>query len=71
MKMKNTFGFALALAGVIAASVAMSMFGQDPSPSGGMYIYSGILRSIDLQARTITVEASSLDSWTQDPVTTP
>ena len=60
MKMKNTLGFVLALAGVIAASVAIGTFGQSPAPSGGMYIYSGSLRSIDLQARTVTVEASEV-----------
>jgi len=48
------------LAGVIAASVAIGTFGQSPAPSGGMYIYSGSLRSIDLQARTVTVEASAV-----------
>ncbi|HXI84305.1 MAG TPA: DUF5666 domain-containing protein [Verrucomicrobiae bacterium] len=58
--MKKLLGFAIAVAGVIAASVAVSGFGQDPAPSGKLFIYSGILRSMDRQARTITVEASAV-----------
>jgi hypothetical protein len=60
MKIKNTLGFALALAGVIAMGAVLGTFGQAPAPSGTMYIYSGILRSIDLQARTIIVEGSAV-----------
>ena len=58
--MKRVLGLAVAVAGVIAASVAFSTFGQDPVPSGKLFIYSGILRSMDRQARTITVEASAI-----------
>ena len=58
--MKNTLGFALAVAGLIAANLAIGTFGQDPPQPAKMYIYSGTLRSMDQQARTITVEASSL-----------
>lgn len=61
MKMKNTLGSALALAGVIAAGAVLGTFSQDQSPSGKLYIYSGILRSVDLQARTISVEASAVN----------
>ena len=56
--MKKVLG--LALAGLIGASLVFAVFGQDPAPSGKMYIYSGILRSIDLQARTIAVEGASV-----------
>lgn len=57
--MKQFLGLVVAVAGVIAASVAFTTFGQDPAPSGKLFIYSGILRSMDRQARTITVEASA------------
>src|ERR1700722_5370718 len=58
--MKNTLGFALAVAGLIAANLAIGTFGQDPPQPPKMYRYSGPLRSMNQQARTITVEASSL-----------
>jgi hypothetical protein len=58
--MKNLLGLAVVVAGVIATSVTLSMFGQDPAPSGKLFIYSGILRSMDRQARTIIVEASAI-----------
>ena len=58
--MKRLLGLAAVVAGVIAASVAFSALGQDPVPSGKVFIYSGILRSMDRQARTITVEASAV-----------
>jgi hypothetical protein len=58
--MKSALGFALAVAAVIAATVAIGTFGQDPGQPGKMYIYSGVLRSKDNQARTITVEASAI-----------
>src|SRR5260221_9231959 len=54
--MKKLLGLAVA----IAVSATLSGFGQDPAPSGKLFIYSGILRSMDRQARTITVEDSAL-----------
>jgi hypothetical protein len=45
------------MAGIIAISGIWGVFGQD---SAKLYIYSGTLRSLDLQARTIIVEGSSL-----------
>ncbi len=47
------------LAGMIAAGVIFSASGQDPAPSGKLFIFSGVLRSMDKQARTVTVEASA------------
>ena len=58
--MKRLSGLVVAMAGVIIASVAFSAFGQDPAPSGKIFIYSGVLRSMDRQARTITVEDSAV-----------
>jgi hypothetical protein len=55
--MKKALGFALAIAGLLAVSGIFGVFGQD---AGKLYIYSGTLRSIDLQARTIIVEGSSI-----------
>jgi len=58
--MKKLSGLVVAMAGVLAISAAFSGFGQDPAPSGKIFIYSGTLRSIDRQARTIIVEASAV-----------
>lgn len=58
--MKNTLGFALVVAGVIAANMVIGTFGQEPPQPGKLYIYSGTLRSMDKQARTITVESSAI-----------
>jgi hypothetical protein len=60
VSIKKLLGFSLAVAGVIAASAVLGVFGQEPAQPGTPYIYSGILRSMDRQARTITVEASAI-----------
>jgi hypothetical protein len=58
--MKRILGLAGVLAGMIVAVAAFSTFGQAPAPSGKLFIYSGILRSMDREARTITVDASAV-----------
>ncbi len=58
--MKNLCGLAVVVVGVIVASMTFGTFGQEPAPSGNLFIYSGTLRSMDRQARTIIVEASAV-----------
>ena len=58
--MKRLSGLVVAMAGVITAGMIFSAFGQDPAPAAKIFIYSGILRSMDRQARTITVESSAV-----------
>ena|SRR5258708_6432712 len=58
--MKRILGLTAATAAMIAAILSFSTFGQDPVPSGKLFIYSGILRSMDRQGRTIIVDASAV-----------
>jgi hypothetical protein len=58
--MKRILGLTAAMTGMIAAALTFSTFGQDPVPSGKLFIYSGTLRSMDRQARTIIVDASAV-----------
>jgi hypothetical protein len=59
--MKHGITLALVAIGVVAA---WTVLGQTDAPPAAvkLYIYSGTLQSIDLQARTISVQGSSSDS---------
>jgi len=46
--------------GISIAGATLNFFGQEPSPPATLYVYSGTLRSIDLQARAIIVDGSAV-----------
>jgi hypothetical protein len=46
--------------GISIAGATFNFFGQEPSQLATLYVYSGTLRSIDLQARTIIVDGSAV-----------
>ena len=58
--MKTVFRLAILVAGISIAGATFNFFGQEPSPPSTLYVYSGTLRSIDLQARTIIVDGSAV-----------
>ena len=58
--MKTILRLAILMVGISIASAAFNSLGQEPSQPAKLYIYSGILRSIDLHARTITVDDSAV-----------
>ncbi len=58
--MKTALRLAMLVAGISIAGATFSFFGQEPSQTGTLYVYSGTLRSIDLQARTIIVDGSAV-----------
>jgi hypothetical protein len=60
--MKRGITFVLVAIGVVAAGWTLSALADDPPPPAKLYIYSGTIQSIDLQARTITVQASAADN---------
>jgi len=49
-----------ALFTVAALTVVYRATAEDPAPTPGMLVYSGILRAIDLQGRTVIVDGSAL-----------
>jgi hypothetical protein len=52
-----------AICGLVAIATivfTIQVTADNPPPAPGMIIYSGILRSIDLQGRTIVVDGSAL-----------
>jgi hypothetical protein len=59
--MKHGITLALMIIGVVAARTILAQTDEPPSVAK-LYIYSGTLQSIDLQARTIAVQASASDS---------
>lgn len=58
--MKTGLRLAILVVGISIAGAIFNSFGQEPSQPAKLYVYSGILRSIDLQARTITVDDSAV-----------
>jgi hypothetical protein len=62
--MKPGIMVSILTAGVLATFFALRISADEPSPPVTLYIYSGILRSIDLQARTIMVQGSPSASQT-------
>jgi len=58
--MRKVFGFAAVATSLIAACLVLNALGQAPPQPAKLYVYSGVLRSIDKQARTIMVEGSAI-----------
>jgi hypothetical protein len=58
--MKTAFRLAILVVGISIAGATFNFFGQEPSQTRTLYVYSGTLRSIDLQARTIIVDGSAV-----------
>jgi Cu/Ag efflux protein CusF len=61
MRRKITFTM-WALLAIVAVALTIRVTAEEPAPapSGQMFIYSGILRSMDLHARTITVGGTAV-----------
>jgi hypothetical protein len=45
---------------IATISLALRVTADNPPPTPGMPIYSGVLRALDLQARTIVVDGSAV-----------
>lgn len=60
--MKRGIAIVLVVIGIVTMGGTMLAFANDPAPPAKLFIYSGTIRLIDLQARTITVNASAADS---------
>jgi hypothetical protein len=58
--MKTVLRLAMLVVGISIAGATFNFFGQEPSPPATLHVYSGSLRSIDLQARTIIVNGSAV-----------
>jgi hypothetical protein len=59
--MKTNMRFAMcAVLAVATITLAFRAIADDPAPTPGMIIYSGVLRSIDLKARTVIVDGSAI-----------
>jgi hypothetical protein len=58
--MKTILRLATLMVGISIAGATFNSLGQDPSQQFKLYVYSGTLRSIDLQARTIIVDGSAV-----------
>jgi Cu/Ag efflux protein CusF len=58
--MKSRLALISVVAGLIAATAAVCAPAQEPNPPAKISVYSGILQSIDKQARVIAVEHTSL-----------
>jgi hypothetical protein len=59
--MKRNAVFAICgVVAVVIAVLAIRATADEPAPAGQILIYSGILRGVDLQARTITVDGSAV-----------
>jgi hypothetical protein len=63
--MKRKFTYAMyAMLAIVTVALAIRIFADEPAPAptpaptGQLFIYSGILRSVDLHARTIIVDGS-------------
>jgi len=59
MRRNITFTMCAMLA-IVAAVLAVRAPADEPAPTGQMYVYSGILRGLDLQARTVTVDGAAI-----------
>jgi hypothetical protein len=49
-----------AMVAIVTAALSIRIVAEEPAPTSQIYIYSGILRSVDLQARTIIVDGSAV-----------
>jgi hypothetical protein len=49
-----------AFVAIATITLAIRVTADNPPPTPGMIIYSGVLRSIDLQGRTVVVDGSAL-----------
>ena len=58
--MKTVLRLVILVVGVSVAGATFNFFGQQPSRPTTPYVYSGTLRSIDLQATTIIVDDSAV-----------
>ena len=58
--MKSSIAITAVVMGLIAATAAIRAPAQEPNPPVRIHVYSGILQSIDKQARLIVVEHSSV-----------
>jgi hypothetical protein len=58
--MKTILRLVILVMGISIAGATFNFFGQEPSQPATLYVYSGTLRSIDLQARTIIVDGSTV-----------
>jgi hypothetical protein len=58
--MKTTLRLVILVMGISIIGATSNFFGQEPSPTVTLYVYSGALGSIDLQARTIIVDGSAV-----------
>jgi Cu/Ag efflux protein CusF len=58
MRRNITFAIMGAMAAIVATALAIRVAAD--APAHQLYIYSGTLRSVDLQARTISVDMSSV-----------
>jgi len=57
--MKTALALALLMMGSVVVAFAPMARADDPAPARTLYVSSGIIRSIDLEARTILVEESA------------
>lgn len=59
--MKRNITLAIcALVAIATITLSIRVTADNPQPTPGMIIYSGVLRSIDLQGRTVVVDGSAL-----------
>jgi hypothetical protein len=58
--MKMILRLATLIVGIAIAGTTFHSLAQEPSPQAKLYVYSGILRSIDLHTRTIIVDGSAV-----------
>ena len=59
--MKRNITFAMcAMLAIVTVALAVRIVADEPAPTRQLLIYSGILRSVDLQARTIIVDGSAI-----------
>ncbi|MGD1020736.1 MAG: hypothetical protein ABSA12_15595 [Verrucomicrobiia bacterium] len=59
--MRRNFAFAVwTMFAIVAVAVAIRVVADETAPTRQLTIYSGILRSVDLEARRITVEGSAV-----------
>jgi Cu/Ag efflux protein CusF len=59
--MKRNITFAVsAMFAIVAVALAIHVAADEAPPARQLFIYSGILRAVDLQARTVTVDGSAI-----------
>lgn len=59
--MKRNITFAIcAMLAIVTAALVIRVTADEPAPTRQLFIYSGILRAVDLRARTVTVDGSAV-----------